>query len=182
MSAIRQILISTIALAVIPQAALLAADTVEYLGGTVKSIPANSTGSLNLGDPKELRFNYGASVYKLPYGQITNTQIIETEGRHLFGRIPLPTLRGRRKDTLAISYKDPAGASGTLNFELYASQAEEARETIAEKKSAVQTAGPNQPDEWWGDKYWKTNRNKATWEAGAATAVQPGTPAPVGTK
>ena len=47
MSAIRQMLISTIALAVIGPVSLRGAEIAEYVGGTVKSIPINSTGSLS---------------------------------------------------------------------------------------------------------------------------------------
>jgi hypothetical protein len=183
MSAIRQMLISTIAIAVIGPVALRGAEIAEYLGGTVKSIPVNATGSLSLGDAKELRFNYGQSVYKLPYGQITGTEIIQGEGRHVL-HVRVPRFFGKNKETLAINYKDAAGASGTLNFELSARQASAARDTIAERK-APQAASANQTaqsNEWWGDKYWKTTRNRATWEATTAPPIAPGTPAANGTK
>jgi hypothetical protein len=182
MSAIRQIVVSAIVFAMVPSAVLRAAShTVEYVGGTVKSIPVYSAGSLNLDDAKELSFSYGQSVYKIPYDQITGTQITQSGGggHHLFGKIPVPSLPGKKKETLSISYKDPAGPSGTLNFELSAHQASEAREAIAEKKAPKATTA-SQPEEWWGDRYWKTNRNKATWEGAPQTAQT--APTPSGTK
>ncbi len=75
MFAIRQILISALFFAAVPPAAVLAAsDTVQYVGGTVKSIPVNSNGTFNFEDAKEFRFTYNGSVFKLPYDQITSTE------------------------------------------------------------------------------------------------------------
>ena len=53
---IRQFLVPTIALAILPIAVLRAADTAEYVGGTVKSIPMNSTGFIEFSDTKVLIF------------------------------------------------------------------------------------------------------------------------------
>ncbi len=184
MPAFRKMLISTIAFAVVPTVALRGADIAEYVSGSAKSIPVNATGSLSAGDAKELQFNYGQSVYKLPYAQITSTEIMQGEGRHILHKIPVPSLFGKKKETLAINYKDASGANGTLNFELSAREAKATREAIAEWKATPQSAPATaQSNEWWGDKYWKTTRNKGTWETGT-TAVTPGTPAPAasGTK
>jgi hypothetical protein len=184
MPAFRQMLISTIAVAVIGPVGLRGADIAEYVSGSAKAIPVNATGSLNTSDAKELQFNYGQSVYKLPYAQITSTEIMQGEGRHILHKIPVPSLFGKKKETLAINYKDASGANGTLNFELSAREAKATREAIAEWKATPQSAAAAAPsNEWWGDKYWKTTRNKGTWETGT-TAVTPGTPAPVasGTK
>ncbi len=182
---IRQFLISTIAFAILPTAVLRATDTAEYVGGTVKSIPMNSTGFLDLDDAKVLKFNYGKSVYKLPYEEITGTEITKGETRHVLKKVPVPSLFGRKKETLTISYKDPAGASGTLTFELTARLASSIQDTIAEQKAmpqAAAAAAANQSDEWWGDRYWKTNRNKATWEGDSTTAAKPAPAAPSTTK
>ena len=181
MSAIRQMLISTIAFAVIPPACLRGAEIAEYVGGTAKGIPANATGSLSVNDSRELSFNYGQSVYKLPYSQITGTEIMQGEGHHILHKIPVPSLFGKKRETLAINYKDKAGANGTLNFELSARQAKATREAIDAWKTEAQSMGASQPGEWWGDRYWKTNRNKGTWET--VTAGTPAaTPAASGTK
>jgi hypothetical protein len=175
---IRQFLVSTIALAILPSAILRASDTAEYVGGTVKSIPMNSTGFLNLEDTKVLKFNYGQAVYKLPYDQITGTEVTKSDTRKVLKTVPVPSLFGRKKETLTISYKDAAGASGKLSFELAARLAASVQDTIAEQKAIPQAESANQSNDWWGDKYWKTNRNKAAWEAGSATAAQPAPAAP----
>ena len=180
---IRQILISTIALAVLPTAILRASDTVEYVGGTVKTIPMNSTGFFNLDDTKVMKFNYGQGVYRLPYEQITGTEITKGETKHVLKKVPVPSFWGHKKETLTISYKDASGETGKLSFELAGRLASSVQDTIAEQKSAPLAEAARQSDEWWGDKFWKTNRNKPGWDSGNATASQPAAvPAPTSTK
>jgi len=170
MSAIRQFVISAIVFAVLPPAVVRASDTVEYVGGTVKSIPLNATGALSFADGKEMRFNYGQGIFKLGYEQISSTEIVQGETmKHVFHKIPIPSF-GHAKQTLSIKYKDPAGGTGTLEFEMSARLAADARETIVAMQEALQSAGSNQPMEWWGDRYWKTNRNKSTWDTPPVTA------------
>jgi hypothetical protein len=194
MFSIRQILVSTLVFAAVPPAVLHAAsDTVQYVGGTVKSIPVNSAGSFNFDDAKELRFHYNGVVYRLPYDQITSTDIEKADVKHVMRVIPAQSLMfTHRKRTLVINYTDPSGATGTLNFELAAYRAADAQETIAAKKTPP-PAGIVEAA-WWGDKIWKTNRNKAAWDAQAVlnaqaaqaaqntATAQPGQLAPGGTK
>jgi len=181
---IRKFLISTVAFAIIPTAVLRAADTAEYVGGSVKAIPMNSIGFLSADDEKALQFSYGKAIYKMPYEQITGTEITKGETHHVMKKIPVPSLFGRNKETLTISYKDAAGVSGTLSFELAARLATATQEAISDQRAAIQAAASNPSNEWWGDKYWKTLRNSGTWEAAEATAAgkqasaQAPTPAP----
>lgn len=172
MFAIRSILVSTFIFAAVPPAMLRAAsDTVQYVGGTVKSIPVNSSGSFNLDDPKELHFHYNGSVYRLPFDQITSTDIEKADVKHVLHVIPAESLMfTHRKRTLVINYKDASGATGTLDFELAAYRAVDVQEVIASRKTpppagVVESA-------WWGDRLWKTPRNQAAWDAQAALNAQ----------
>jgi len=182
MPSIRQVLVSTVVFAMLPTTLLKGASSiVEYIGGTVKSIPLNTAGSISVSDAKELRFVYGQSVYKIPYSQITGTNVVQGEGRHFLGKIPVPSMfPRRRKQTLAINYKDAAGANGTLNFELTASEATAVREGIEEKQVVAQSSATQQdPQEWWGDKYWKTKHNQSMHDAVTVVATTPAPPATV---
>jgi hypothetical protein len=173
MFATRQILISALVFAAVPPAVVRAAsETVQYVGGTVKSIPVNSTGTFNFEDAKEFRFKYNGSVYKLPYDQITGTEIEKAEIRRVMHVFPaMSPIASHRRQTLVINYTDPSGATGTLNFELMAYRALDAQETIAAKRSPVAASSPAS-SEWWGDTYWKTKRNQAVWEAREAQSGQ----------
>ncbi|MBV9768753.1 MAG: hypothetical protein JOZ32_04210 [Bryobacterales bacterium] len=170
---IHKVLLSALVFAAVPPVAIGAASNgAEYVGGTVKSIPVNSEGTLDFSDAKEFRFNYEGAVYHLPYSQITGTDVESVEVRHIMHVIPAESLLfSHRKRTLVINYTDSTGAPGTLNFELMAYRAAEAKDAIAAKKSPV--LGANQsPDDWWGDIYWKTKRNQAAWDARAAQNAQ----------
>jgi hypothetical protein len=199
MFATRQILISALVFAAVPPAAVLAStDSVQYVGGTVKSIPVNSNGTFSFEDAKEFRFNYNGSMFKLPYDRITTTDIEKADVRRVFHVFPaMSPIASHRRQTLVINYTDAAGAAGTLNFELPEYRAVEAQETIAAKKSPVGSfAAAAASNEWWGDSVWKTKRNQAAWDAQAAqnaqaaqkaqaqnaTPAQPGQLAPGGTK
>jgi hypothetical protein len=175
MLAIRQVLISALVFAVVPPAVVNAAsDSVQYVGGTVKSIPVNSAGTFNFEDAKELRFTYNGSVYKLPYDRITSTSIERADVRRVMHVFPaMSPIASHRKQTLIINYTDTTGVAGTLNFELAAYRAVDAQQTIAAKRSPISPAAAvAASNEWWGDKVWKTKRNQATWDAQAAQNAQ----------
>ncbi|HEX5229552.1 MAG TPA: hypothetical protein VFW44_17695 [Bryobacteraceae bacterium] len=192
----RQVLISTLILAAVPPSVVRASsDTVQYVGGTVKSIPVNSDGTLSFEDAKEFRFLYNGSVFKLPYDQITSTSIEKADVRRVWHVFPaMSPIAAHRKQTLVINYTDASGATGSVNFELAAYKAMDAQETIAAKRSPITpAAAAAASNEWWGDRYWKTNRNKPAWDAAAAQTaapqntqasapVQPGQLSPGGTK
>jgi hypothetical protein len=148
-------------------------ELATYAGGSVKSIPINIMGALDVSERGDLQFEYGSATFKVPCTQITSTAIAQGERQHLFHKIPVPSLMpGRKKETLTISFKDAAGASATMNFELSASQAATLLDLIATKKSTPQVSAGVSTDDWWGDKYWKTPRNRTTWEPAPAPAMQ----------
>jgi hypothetical protein len=195
MLAMRHILVTTLVLAAVsPSVVRASSDTVQYVGGTVKSIPVNSTGTFNFDDAKEFRFIYNGAMYKLPYDQITSTEIEKAELRRVWRVFPaMSPIASHRQQTLVINYTDSTGATGSVNFELPAYRAEDAQQTIASKKSPISpAAAAAASNEWWGDKYWKTVRNKPAWDAAeaqsaqsaqtAASTIQPGQVAPSGTK
>jgi hypothetical protein len=175
MFATRQILISALMFAAVPTAVVSAAsDSVQYVGGTVKSIPVNSTGTFHFEDAKEFRFNYNGSVFKLPYDEVTSTSIERADVRRVMHVFPaMSPIASHRKQTLVINYKDATGTVGSLNFELPAYRAVDAQETLAAKKSPIPGyAAAAASNEWWGDSVWKTKRNQATWDAQASENAQ----------
>ncbi len=168
-------------LAMMAPAGLFAASggSTEFVGGTIKSIPANAVGSLDASGPEGLRFLYGSSVFSLSYDKITGAQVAEPVSRHLW-RVPVPTI-GRGVRLLTISYRD-ADKSGMVTFKAPVPVAWNVWSAIDDrrKKPAASTkAAVSVEEAWWGDKYWRTNRNKEKWAA-APTPDAPGIPA--GTK
>ncbi len=175
MLAMRHALVATLVFAAVPPSVVRASsDTVQYVGGTIKSIPVNSTGTFNFDDAKEFRFMYNGAVYKLPYDQIISTEIGKADVHRVWHVFPaMSPIASHRKQTLVINYTDSSGATGSVNFELPAYRAEDAQQTIAAKRSPITpAAAAAASNEWWGDRYWKTVRNKPAWDAADAQAAQ----------
>lgn len=163
-------------------AALVMADAASldasYVGGTVKAIPVNAPGSLDLNNGSELKFRYGQSIYRIPYAQITGSDTYSVEGRKLFGHLPVPSVvPGKRKRTLAITYKDADGGRGVLNFELTGREASSAQDIISARLDVVNSPqiAASADESWWGDKYWKTNRNRSIWASEKPAEAAQGT-------
>jgi hypothetical protein len=153
------------------------ADQAEYLGGTLKSIPANTVGALDLNNPKEFIFTYGKTVYRLPYSQIQTYSFESKPARRVLGRFPMPRLAlHKRNDILNLTYRDGV-ESGTLSFQLNGKELVNADSILAERvdtrrkpdqavaqaESTIYLPAHPEPASWWGDHVWRTNRNKAAW-------------------
>jgi hypothetical protein len=164
MSMFRVALLTTAVVFMLPPSPARAAGSrtddsieVQYLGGTLKTIPADSFGTLNLNDANELRFHYGTSVYRLAYAQITETEVTQPNNRgHWLVHIP----HLKRFQTLVIGYRDVNGTENTLNFQVNSRVAESAAETINTHRHTAEAVNAD-PTLWWGDRYWKTPRNSS---------------------
>ena len=132
----------------------------RFLGGTVKTIPIESAGTLNFKDAQELRFQYLGTVYRLPYAQIVDTEIQDPTNRgHWVVHVPLR----KRFETLVISYHDSNGAVNTLNFQMSSRVADVAERAISSRRNEVEAANAD-PASFWGDKIWKTARTRDYWD------------------
>ncbi len=169
----RLILFSTAVLTVLlvtPQPADSAenAKSVQFISGTASTIPLNIEGSLDATSPSELRFNYGMSAFTLPYEKITGTQVSDTSGRHLW-KVPVPKM-GKSSRFLTIAYRNGENATALLTFKGSAGSVASLRDAIDQRRTPApapetaktQAKEPVQ-DDWWGDRYWRTNRNRDKW-------------------
>jgi hypothetical protein len=153
----------------------------QYMYGTVKTIPTNTVGSLNLTDPSELQFHYGDLTYRLAYGSIKSFRLSGAKSLpRAIAHVPIPKLPFHsREQVLDVSFFEKSGTVGTVSFQLSGKNLSSAEwvlgERIRQNKEAAQNAGrPKLPESWWGDTYWKTNRNRPVWPDG--------TTEPTGTK
>ncbi len=141
---------------------------VEYASGTVKALPAKTQGTLDVDDSKEFRFHYKDTVYAVPYDRIDSA----AKGRptSIAGKLKgVPGVFSRHKsEYLTVSFRDDNGASQVMTFAL-------SRQTLDQALPALQSktgAGVQRQDEWWGDKYWKTDRNLDRWKNGKAETAK----------
>ena len=142
----------------------------EYLGGTVTSIQPKTAGTLDLDDSTDLQFKFATFTYRLPYGNIRRFHFSESsKPRPKLGLVPLPRPPFRnREQVLDLSFKDLSGGLGTVSFRLTGNNRSSAEWKLSQrieedKKTGEHAEKMKHPDSWWGDKYWKTNRNKAAW-------------------
>ncbi len=142
----------------------------EYLGGTIKSIQPKTVGMLDLDDSSDLQFKSAASTYRLPYSHIRSFHLSEpSRPRPRLGMVPLPKSPFRnREQVLDLSFKDASGDLGTVSFRLTGNNRSSTEWILSQRIEKDKKAGEHaeqmkHPESWWGDKYWKTNRNKAAW-------------------
>lgn len=129
----RSFLIAAAVFSMVPAATWAGtANTVEFVGGNVKSIPANTTGSLDASGSSELSFHYGKSVLRVPYQSIVHTEVTEPTGMHLW-RVPVPKL-GKGARFLNISYKD-GESTRMLTFKAPAGNVSELVSTIEQHRN-----------------------------------------------
>lgn len=147
----------------------LSGAQVEYVGGSTKSIPLNTSGTLEAMTGSGVHFQYGKSAYDVPYSKIIRTDVGSTEGRRLW-KVPVPHLvPAKAPKLLTITYREGETGSGSVTFRAAASTITELADQIelqrkAPKTAALKTGGNTATGlDWWGDNYWRTNRNKTKW-------------------
>ena len=130
-----------------------------------------------------MQFQYGDSNYRLPYRNIKSFRLSNAKPeQHTIAHVPVPKLElpfHSHEQVLDISFFEKENSVGTVSFRLTGKNLKAAEwmlsERIRQDKEAAENAGrPKLPESWWGDKYWKTNRNRPVWPDAAAE--------PVGTK
>ncbi len=157
-------------------------SSVSYVEGTVEAIPWNTPGTLNLGDKTQLQFQYGESTYAIPYSAITGYQLGRRNhglkshvaaGASKVGHTVLPMLFSNDKKYLTVDFK-PEGtvANEHIVFQVPKQTALEAVPVLKSwtEKNLAAASGAGAPagdSTWWGDRYWKTTRNKHLWNTSA---------------
>jgi hypothetical protein len=170
-------LIMTVTVAVLTPLVGLAgtAAKAEFVTGTVKSIPANTSGSLDAGSSTELRFRYGKSVFSLPYKDITDAEVTEPVGKHLW-KMPVPKV-GKGSRFLNISYQD-GSESRMLTFKAPAKTVTGLANAINDRRKDPQTATAAAPTTKKGHGNKKLNASKKATSTKKANASKK-TPEPV---
>ena len=151
---------------------LLAADSqsVTYIGGSVADLAPNTGATLNLTNPQALELQSPLHTVQVPYNQILKAELgaitVHTpEPEKLYKVWALPKrLMKSETQQMTVSYKN-AGQDQTMTIEL---QKQAASTLLAQIE---RRSGKVAENNWWGDDYWKTTRNKDSW-GGAGTIAQ----------
>jgi len=154
-----------------------AAHAAIYIDGTITAIPINTEGTLELGNSGNLEFRYGETSYAIPSASISAIRVGKPRnglashvagGASRLGRTVLPIFFSKDK-YLTVDY-GAGEAAGTqravfrVPAELAAGLVPVLREKVAQNRAAAAKVAED-PDNWWGNRYWKTNRNRHLWKA-----------------
>ncbi len=161
-------------------------EAVIYLEGTVREIPWGTDGRLTLDETNGLVFEFGDQNYQVPAQQITSykwAKEIQGFGAQLsnaaakLGRTLLP-MAFHKERYLTVYFRQPgAKHSDRLTFTVSKQLRKTAEPTLQawvtkNRVNQVAIGAFADEDAWWGNRYWKTNRNRHLWEARKANAEE----------
>ena len=148
-----------------------------YIEGTVEAVPAKATGVLKVDNANTLHFLYGNSDLAIPgnsirfykWGRRINGVGDQfAVGAKAISHTLLPMLRPDSK-LLTVNFKTTNDSKAReVVFSVPKSQVGELSPLLNEWLR-VNNALPSVDSEeiWWGNRYWRTNRNRAAWDAAA---------------
>jgi hypothetical protein len=152
----------------------------EYIEGSLKTIAPHAVGTLDYTDNKVLQLRSGKNAAKIPFGAITEVEmgparVREDEPVFKFWkwheRVGPWTSR-----YLTVSFKDETGEKRNIVLEMAEDAATDAKKAIEVKtfkREADAVTSAVHDEYWWGNRYWKTQRNQEQWKP----AEQPAAPA-----
>jgi len=152
---------------------LAAADpsSVTYVKGTIDELSPN-TGATLVNTGKSMEIRTPLHSVQVPYSQISKAELgaIQSHAPEADAPYKVWTLHKRfmtspQTQEMTVAFTNEKGQNQTMTIELPKKAAAGLFATIERHSGAVADGN------WWGDDYWKTNRNKDTW-GGAGTIAQ----------
>lgn len=165
-------------------------ETSTYVDGNVTSLKPNTGGTLVFSDNNSMTFRTGVADVAVPYANILKAELGATQ-THAHDdpayKVWLLPRRLHKTETqlLTVQFKNGLGEHQTMTLALAKDAAPGVLATIEERTGKTATDGAEKtsaksvaattaktPDskksaEWWGDSFWKTDRNQAQWGANA---------------
>lgn len=163
----------------------LAADgeRATYLGGSVISIPRYKEVMFDFADGQNLSLRYDKTAFSIPYAQITSMELGRSGWRGK--RVKhVPIWFSKDSPAITIHFKNSQDVDQVMVLAISSRDSMSAVPILqARTGKEVLNAGLTNTDDgtWWGDRYWRTDRNAHTWVNGpqqtAAGAASTGTTA-----
>jgi len=166
------------------------AETTTYIDGNLPGVTPNSGGTLTFGDDNAMYLRTGFNSIAVPFAAINNAELgaVKETGHDT----PFYKVWARHHSTktetqyLIVAFKSEEGDDRTMTLELaqsaaagvfadlqtrtgktFASAAPKKTTPVAKTSPALKPANG-----WWGDDYWKTQRNADKWSKPAGTFDQ----------
>ena len=152
---------------------LAAADsaTVTYIDGNVADLTPNSGATLYMTNPQILELKTPLHKVQIPYAQISKAEVgsvmvhtADPEPLYKVWALPKRLMKSETQQ-MTLAFKDANGQDQKMTIEMSKTSADSVLATIGSHSAKVANTG------WWGDTYWKTNRNRDSW-GGAGTVAQ----------
>lgn len=170
-------------------------ENTTYVDGNVPSLKPNTGGTLVFTDEKSILFRTGLADVAVPYSTISRAELGATQEHSHDSGLPGPLkvlpihLHKTETQLLTLQFKNGLGDVQTMTLSLAKPAANNVLTTIEErtgkapvKNESVKNEPVEKParakvasaktdpkdsskDAWWGDSYWKTNRNVASWDS-----------------
>jgi len=96
-------------------------DDVKYIGGTIASLPQDSTGEIEATDGDVIRFTSKKGSFEIPYDNITSLEYGQKAGRRIGVAIavnPVALLSKKRRHFLSVNFKDASNKQQGVVLEL----------------------------------------------------------------
>jgi len=152
---------------------LAAADsaTVTYIDGNVAELAPSSGATLYMNNPQSMELKTPLHTVQIPYAQISRAELSsvmvhtsEPEPVYKVWALPKRLLKSETRQ-MTLAFKAGDGQDQTMTIEMSKASADGVLATIERHSAKIANA------DWWGDNYWKTNRNRDAW-GGAGTVAQ----------
>ena len=152
---------------------LAAADsaTVTYIDGNVAELSPSSGATLYMTNPQSMELKTPLHKVQIPYAQISKAELgsvmvhtADPEPLYKVWALPKRLVRSETQQ-MTVAFTDGNGQGQTMTLEMSKASADSVLATIERHSGKVANTG------WWGDNYWKTNRNRDNW-GGAGTVAQ----------
>jgi hypothetical protein len=152
---------------------LAAADsaTVTYIDGNVANLTPNSGATLYMTNPQTMELKTPLHKVQIPYAQISKAEVgsvmvhtADPEPLYKVWALPKRLMKSETQQ-MTLAFKDANGQDQKMTIEMSKVSADSVLATIELHSAKVANKG------WWGDSYWKTNRNRDAW-GGAGTVAQ----------
>lgn len=133
----------------------------QYIGGTIAAIPQYTNGKLDLSQKGKISFHFGAHSWSMPSNRVTSIEVADRK------QVKLLKVPGLMKDkrVFTIGFLNERGQRHNLILEMNVDTALAALPALEERSGRYAVVeGQQNPDGWWGDRYWRTSRNGEVWD------------------
>ena len=151
-------------------------ETTTYVDGNVAALKPNTGGTLVFSDESSIVLRTGLAEVSVPYSGIRKAELgatqVHSHDAPLYKVWSLPErLHKTQTQLLTLEFVNAENQGQMMTLELAKPVASSVLATIKAHTEAKAAKNPKPGDPaWWGDSYWKTNRNVEKWDTAAAAA------------